>query len=587
MLFKTLDDVWDYYDVKNRKGFDALDVLTALSSVSQGDGQEARGFEVVAFRFVPSRNTDERGVYYKFPETNLSPEIVSYWEKRAVTVCNPLLKMRYTGLVLDYKKRVVGVDPDYKNIKLANVEAIIDVVSGDYCKNQLTTLDYAARALKLANGFRNDHLKQTVAKAFYEAHKRIAVDDSKAGLWGAIMHSLIRYRKAFAPYEVEIVNENLDRLKRIEALALAEGDKTDSHAHTMEQQVDILCEYYHSIGEDERIEGFLDRLFVAMKRSIPARGGMWGQMMLERMQSRYRKYGQDRKANRLYVEISILGNQTIREMTRLEMPFQIDRKMLDKFIEEFLEGTLEEAMERYILHFIPIKEHEIKRRQEIAKEHPLLDMISTVNIDAAGNVINRIGVGKNAQEQKLHHSMFEGISVSGFFMSIVMDEIKDKKHLTVETLMGLFENCPMLNEDSKVFLEKGFDAYLAGNDIACCHILVPQFEAMIRSLIASCGGEIMHPAKDPVEGNEYDSLDSLLDSQTAKELFPEDIIEYFKVLFVSQAGWNIRNSLSHGLFKASSVNRAMSDRVVHAILILSLVKLNDKASPTDTPEKSE
>lgn len=571
-LFKTIDEVWDYFDVSDRKGFDALDVLTALSSVSQGSEQESCEFEVMAFRFVPSRRFDERGAYYKFPEMTLSPEMISYWEKRAGTVRNPLLKMRYTGLVLDYKKQVIGVHPDYKSIKLANVEAIIDVVSGDYCKYQLIALDYAAHALKLANGFRNDDLKQKVAKVFYEAHKRISADDSSAGLWGPIMQSLIRYRKAFAPYEDDIVNESLDRLNRIEALCSAEGDKTDSHAHTMGQQVDILCEYYHSIGEDERIEGLLDRLLAATKRSVSARGGMWGQMMLERMQSRYRKYGLDRKANKLYVEISNLGSQTIREMTRLEMPFQIERKKLDKFIEEFLEGAFEDVMERYILHFIPIKEHEIKRQQEIAKEHPFLDMISTVNIDAVGNVINKIGVGKNAQQQKLHHSMYEGISVSGFFMSIVMDEIKGKKHLTVEKLMGLFENCPMLNEDSKVFLEKGFDAYLAGNDIACCHILVPQFEAMIRSLIASCGGEILRPAKDPIEGNEYCSLDSLLDSQTAKRLLPEDVIEYFKVLFISQAGWNIRNLLSHGLFKANSVNRTMSDRVVHAILILSQIK---------------
>ena len=68
------------------------------------------------------------------------------------------------------------------------------------------------------------------------------------------------------------------------------------------------------------------------------------------------------------------------------------------------------------------------------------------------------------------------------------------------------------------------------------------------------------------------SLDSLLDSPVAKECMKEDIITYFKVLFVSDAGWNLRNLISHGLINANSFNYTMSDRVVHAMLIMSQFK---------------
>ena len=337
--------------------------------------------------------------------------------------------------------------------------------------------------------------------------------------------------------------------------------------------MDLLCEYYHSIGEDDKIEGLLDRLLTAMTLPIPVRGGMWGQIMLERIQNKYRKYGLDRKANRLYVDITNLGSATIKEMKPTEISFPVERKMIDKLLEESLRGSKEEVLLRYIIRNIPIKEQEIQRHQKRVKENPLLDMVSTVNIDAAGNVLNKIGVGKKAEEQKLHHSIYESISLSSFLMRIVMEEIIDKKNLTVEDLLGLFEGCPLVNDDTKVLLKRGMEAYLVGDDIACCHILVPQFEAMMRFLVAINGGEILRQAKDPTEGNEYYSLDSLLDSPTAKAVLPDDVLLYFKVLFVSQAGWNIRNLMGHGLMSARSFNHSLSDRVVHAILVLSQIKM--------------
>ncbi len=593
MQFTTLSEVWSYYDVKDRKHFDTHDLCSAIAPLKEGPEQIHATYELLAFSFVARtrHQPDEWGTFYTYQfagknENNeaifipdiraVTPEIISYWEQRAATVTNPLLKTRYTGLVLDLKKRITGSDPDFKTIKQANIEALIEVVAGDFCKYQLTTLDYAYHALKLANGFKNEDLKQRVVKAFYETHKRIDAKDSSAGLWGQIVKALIKYRKAFAAYEGDILKENIDRLNRLEALALAEGNQTDSHAHIMEQEVDLLCEYYHSIGEDEKIEGLLDRLLIAMKLPIPVRGGMWGQIMLERVQKKYRKYGLDRKANRLYVDITNLGSATIKEMKPTEISFQVKRKMIDKLLEESLKGSKEEVLLRYIIHYIPIKEQEIQRHQERVKENPLLDLVSTVNIDAAGNVLNKIGAGKKAENQKLHHSIYESISLSGFLMRIVMEEIIDKKNLKVEDLLSLFEGCPLVNDDTKVLLKRGIEAYLAGDDIACCHILVPQFEAMMRFLVAINGGEILRQAKDPTEGNEYYSLDSLLDSPTAKAVLPEDVLLYFKVLFVSQAGWNTRNLMSHGLMSARSFNHALSDRVVHAILVLSQIKMKLK-----------
>ncbi len=592
MGYTSLSDIWAYYDVVERKRFASHDITAALSELPKNspDAEFCR-FESMAFSFTPHKGANEWGTYYASQWTftkkdtgeevhmpdikDITPEIIAYWESRAAKVVNPLLKMRYTGLVYDFKLKVSHEKPDYKSICKANVEAIIDVVNGDYPRYETVELDYAERALQLAIQFRNKDLQQRVVEAYYNAHKRLATDDSKPGIWGIIVHSMISHRDLFAKYEDNLLAENIQRLMRLEAQALAEGAQTDRYAHIMEDQVDILCEYYHTIGINDKIENLLDRLLLCLKKSISARGGMWGQMMLEQMQARYRKYNLDKKANKLYVEISDLGRLTLKEMKPIEYSVPIDGKVIESFFEEAVRGTLQEALVRYIIEYIPIRNEEIRRQKENAEKYPLMDLVATVTIDSSGNTINRIGVGKDADEQKLHHSMYENIRFATPLMHLHMGRLRQEKQLTLESLLELFNGSPLITDDNRDFLVRGFEAYLNGEDMVCCHILIPLFEALLRRLMGMNGANILCAQQDPKEGNRYLSLEGLLDSDVAKECLKEDLITYFRVLYVSPFGWNLRNLVSHGLLPSGSFNYMMSDRVVHSVLILSQFRVKE------------
>ena len=585
MAYNSLSEIWAYYDVKERKRFTAHDILVAINQLPQGNPEEKLcRYEALAFGFVGCDRENAWGTYYGHQFTfvrkdtgeevyepdisYVTPEIIDYWERRASEVVNPLLKMRYTGLVLDFKKRITGVQPDYKTIKLANIEAIIDVVEGNYAEHDMICQDYAEWALKLAKGFRNESLKRRVIRAYYDFHKRLIAKGDKSGNSFQILQSLIKYREEFLEYENEIIKENEERLSEVEVKALAEGNHTDKYVHELDYIVGLLCDYYHIIGNKERIENLLDRQLTASKLPIQVRGGMWGQMMLERMQKLYRKYGFDKKANRLFVDISDLGEKVLQEMNKTEHSLSLKHQQINDYLKEMMKGNHDDRIVRYIVEYIPVREHEMMKYQKYAKEHPLDDMIPTTLIDSSGNMTTKIGAGKNPLEQKLHHHMFQDLIYNTFFMHIHMDELKKKKDVTAEELMGMFENSPLVTESHKEFLRRGFDAYLNKDYMVCCHILIPQFEAMVRRLIALNGGEVLKQSGDPAAGNEYCSLDSLLGSEVAKVCMKEDMITYFKVLFVSQAGWNLRNLFCHGLLTADSFNSTMADRVIHAIMIL-------------------
>lgn len=584
-----MTEIFAFYDVVEKKHFLSHDVSAAINSLPK-DRPEAETcrYEAMAFGFSANCNGKEWGTYYgpqwtlKKEDTgeevyvpdikDVNEEMLAYWEQRAAAVRNPLLKARYTGLVLEFKKKLFGVDPDYETIKLAHIIALLDIVEGDYCQYETVAFDFAERALHLAIGFRNQGLQKRAVRAYYEAHLRHRSNDMHPGVWGRIFHSLIKHRPYFSKYEDCLLEENIARYNRLYRLSIDEGEKTDRYAHVLSDQTDLLADYYLSVGEPQKAEPYLDGVLDAIRKSVAARGGMWGQGMLQQLQHRYRKYGFDRKANSLYVELSDLGEMTLAEMKTTEYSVPLDNERINAFLTEALEGDEKEALLFYLYQYLPRLNEEKKKLKEKAERSPMLDMISTVMIDSSGNALSRVGVGPNAEHQKLYFSMYENMRFTIPFMHLHVTKMKEEGKLTMDSMMREIENSPLIASEHKEIVRRGFEAYMADDYLVCCHLLVPQLEAAIRRLFALKGANIMRPKANPAEGDEYLSLDSLLGSEDAKAFMGEDISNYFRNVLTDQYGWNIRNQVSHGLLGYDNFNFGMADRIVHAFLMLGVFK---------------
>lgn len=592
MEYHSLTDVWDYFDDIERKNFLSSDIVIAINGLPESilSSDNCR-YESLAFNFSENSSNRHWNLYYGpqftfikndtqeevcIPSLNdITPEIIEYWEGRSQVVKNPLLKMRYTGLVFVFKKKLFNVEPDYRSIKLGHINALFEVVNGDYCHHKSIILGYAERALELSIGFNNRELQDKSVDVFYNAHKRYLQNDMHPGIWGRIMQSLIKHRPYFAKYEDEIIQEQLDRYERLKELALAEGSVTDKYAHILSDQVDLLADYYHSLGANDKVEPLLERLLAAIKLSINARGGLWGQGMLQRMQDRYRKYGFDKMANRLFVDLSDLGELTLNEMHPVSVSVPLDKGLIDAFFDDALSGTVREILLYYMSYYIPSYKNEIIRMKEKAKQTPLLDMISMMTIDSSGSAISKVGVGPDAERQKLSHSMYENMRYTAFFMHLHVMKMKENEIMTKDNLLEILETSPLISNDRKNIVERGIQAYIDEDYLVSCHLLVPQLEAAIRRLFALNGVSIMRQKLNPIEGSEYISLDTLLSSEDAISFMGKDIANYLRNLLTDQYGWNIRNQLSHGLLGTSSFNSVMADRVVHAFMLLGIFKLQE------------
>lgn len=602
--YKNLTDIWMVFDVIEKKHFLSHEVSAAINSLPKDNPEKQLCvYEVMAFDFAENCDRKEWNSYYGPQWTfakkdtgeemyvpdirNVTEEMIAYWEERASIVQNPLLRMRYTGLVLEFKKKLFNKEPDYKSIKLAHITSLINVVDGDYCQYETITFDYAERALYLAIGFRNKELQELSVKAYYDAHKRHSGNDLYPGIWGRIFQSLIKHRDYFLEYENELLDEQLARYERLKKLALENGNKTDQYSHVLSEQIDLLADYYHLIGEGEKIEPLLDTMLDAIKASVPFRGGMWGQGMIQQLQARYRKYGFDKKANQLFVELSDLGEETLNELKATEFSVPLDKNRIKAFFDEALAGNSHEVLLYYLIQHLPRIEEEKHRLKERAEMSPLLDMISTYTIDSSGNTISRVGVGPDAERQKLYFFMYENMRFTIPFMHLHVTKMKEQEKMTTETMMELINGSELIGEDHKEIVRRGLDAYMAEDYLVCCHLLIPQLEAAIRRLFAINGSNIMRAKKNPEEGNEYLSLDSLLGTEEAIKYMGEDIANYFRNVLTDQYGWNIRNQVSHGLLASDNFNFGMADRVVHAFLMLGLFKKKEVVSEPNNKENGE
>ena len=121
----TIEEVLSKYDKFEEKGYYLDSVENDISMVDENQNIRSEyEYELIAFGLRPQLNhiswvghhygpkvtfIDEKGNLRYIPSFDrITPETVLYWEKRYKETKNPLLTVRYSCLVWDFKRRVCG-----------------------------------------------------------------------------------------------------------------------------------------------------------------------------------------------------------------------------------------------------------------------------------------------------------------------------------------------------------------------------------------------------------------------------------------------------------------------------------------------
>ena len=110
------------------------------------DSADLQGWEGLHYGPIMSAK-DKNGNIISNPDIkHITPEMVSYWEKRSSEVDNPILQCRYAGLVWDFSQKMRNSKPD-----ILNAHRFIDsIIEMSYFGGDSFLKDKLERGLRLA-----------------------------------------------------------------------------------------------------------------------------------------------------------------------------------------------------------------------------------------------------------------------------------------------------------------------------------------------------------------------------------------------------------------------------------------------------
>jgi hypothetical protein len=260
----------------------------------------------------------------------------------------------------------------------------------------------------------------------------------------------------------------------------------------------------------------------------------------------------------------------------VEVPFEISTDKLNEYLEEMTTGNFEDVLLKFVSHYIPNKEDNKKQLLEIAKKAPIQFLFSTNILDEKGRVLAKVGGIENDLEGQLLIHISNSLQMSSFFIRHLLIKMEEKGLLSKASVIEFLKKSSVFDVKRFEFIEKGLEAYFTKDYITAIHLLIPQIENAIRTIIEKTGGLTLKPAKTRNGGFHLKTFDELLRDEELNKSLGENFANYFRILFTEQRGWNLRNDVCHGIANPGHFNYASADRVFHALLCLGFIRFEDK-----------
>jgi hypothetical protein len=505
------------------------------------------------------------GKVYESPSISLvTNEIIEQWKSRSQETNNPLMKARYSGLVWDLSEAAVDEKPDYR-IAIDYVKALIDVIDNDLCEHPTEAITKITRAFNVASALNNRELAERCVESAINLEDRIAEDD-KAGLWGFCFELFVlsKYRNLTESQEQKLVDDLKSRLTRV---------SKGRSPWVCESAAIPLATYYRSKGMNDEVTRVIEILGNCFEDACDGLAPMQVSSWLQHVYNIYISYNMLENADRVSKKISEVGPGVVESMQEFSHSMAIPKEKLDAYLASMTEGGLHKTLSRIAMQFIPKKEQVEQQVLYLAKNHPFIYSNTKTLQDHKGRPVASIGGIEEDLEGNTIHQLSLNINIESSFLRLSFNKASEVYEFDAQDLTEYIFQSPIFEESKKDLIQSGVQAYLGEDYISAIHILVPQAEAAVRTLVELMGGATLR--KNRQGGLQLRTFDDLLRDKRVEDCFSTDSSFYFRVLLTDQRGWNMRNDVCHGISPVDVFNYSTADRTMHVVLCLAQVKENN------------
>lgn len=513
---------------------------------------------------VISGTKDDGTPFYAPDLAEVDGDIISHWEVRSTGAKHPMLRARYSDLVWDFKTTAVGERPVFAFAERA-CDAYLEVTAtGTYAK-PLHGVRYLSRALSLALSLNDKERPARVKQAMRDLVKQIR-NPSKIGTWAFVFDELIANKRVHLD-EAEVQEIIADLESSLLACSTIGHDQFDPWA--AQAAAERLASFYerrgrkHDVQRVVRAYGSAFELLAA--KASPTLAMDWLQPVFDD----YRARGMKDDAARVQLASAEKGKNAAADMQQFSVPVEISSEEIDNFLAAMVEGSSTDTLLRIAGQFIPKASEARASLSEIARDHPLLGLIGVAKI-ADGHFAAKAGSIEKDPDGRMIMQLAENIGLASPFLNGALRKAIEKHCLNSEDILDFLHLSPAFDPDRRDLLKSGIDAYLTGDYVKSVHVLVPQIEHSLRRLLALLGEPAGKPGRNGAM--QVKNLNDILREMAILNCLGEDLQMYLLTFLADARGQNLRNVITHGLAPMAQIDVQAADRLIHALLAISLVR---------------
>ena len=564
LLERTLQTSGEISEVQ-RKAFFAEVAALQLSLV---DGQQRSRWGT---RYCPVlESTRQDGTPCGNPDIGrVDQAIIEYWTARAKESRHPVLKARYADLIWDLSKVAAGTKPP---IEMARQAIDNYIECGSQFPNSDAVEDRLERALELALSV-GDNSRMKLA---IDAMLRLLDSTEHSGSRAIWLFDVLTGTKGVVPTETQqkkVIQSLEDELQRI-------CGSPNPFGIAAKEPALRLAKHYERTGKPDDSKRVIRAYGEAVAKLAEKGLGLVAMHWLQDVYATYLQFGLKEEAGQFQIAAKKKGEEGEGQMARFSHSVEIPEEEIQRFLLETTEGSLESSLTRIAVYFLPRIEVTKRQLEELKSSGKLLSMISHAKM-GENQVVARVGSVDDDPEGRIMLQTADNLKFSAGLLEIAIDGIREKYDFSPATLLPFLSESPLFGEDRGPLLDHALRAYVSGDHVTAIHVLIPQIEHALRRLLGMLGQPTNKHRRSDLNVMVEKTLNDILENEQALlECLGEDVVIYLRTLLCDPRGFNLRNILTHGLMVPGQFNRFVSDRLIHVLLTLGLLRAA-KTPPED------
>ena len=528
-----------------------------------------------------SSGTKSDGTAFCCPDLGeVDEKSLTYWSARAMAAKHPVLVARYSDLVWDVAHVVLKLRRGRDAIDHARraIDAYLAAARIDDGAAWLDTVSNLSRALKLAMGIKDAERTRAAVTGHLEYVERTA-DDDKVGTYCYLFDNLLPLRNGpLLTLEQERFIVALFESK-LSAMTSAAG-RLRFHPHGPESVGACLAAYYERKGRKVERARVLRLMAEAFERGAVSVVPLVGLVFLGKAREHYAMAGLRKDAERVASDAERLGPEAAKRCKTISVSCVIPGDRLEEFLRTATAGGREQSLERLAVKHIPDQGEIGRCLGNRAGRYPVHGLLAARPMIMGSEGIRAdVGDSTGDPDGVMVYETAQALQLQAPWIGWILQRLV-RDGLTAEHVLTFVLRCPLYTSERHALLRQGISAYFNGDHVQAIHILVPQIEYAIVRLAPLTGSSSTKQHRTGRGVMQSKNLNDILTRETWPVGGPEgeNLRMYFLSALAHPKGLNIRNEVCHGLWSAELFTQQASERVLHLVLTVSLLRETDASS---------